>query len=449
LGSAEVVSPLRRLNRICWIFALAVFLINGVFLYQSLVEFPHTDEWGDFLEPRHFSRAFDWRWIFAPQNNHPRVLHALIKWLQLPIDGGSFVNLALFNFLVFAVSGLLLLRYLEKRFFVATGWLAIALASSLYWEVHTWPNQGFFTHFWACSCLAFALLCSESKWRNWAPVPAVFATLATSAGTVFALVFGANAAALALFQYRTPFQHKKAWNTLALGIPSLLVCALWHLFAQMDNVQKLISPFSLHFWNFYLNLISLPLSHESQGNWQGIILLLALVGFVVWEAPRIFRSEKKLKDFLFLFGLLGVFLASALGISAGRGEHLFMSKIPRYAGLLLPLFPITWVLFARWAMDSAFARNEKAGQALLYLGCCFFVLPWINNFDWKSEYETVRAAKLKCRSEIVDKMSHPEKFDFKQDFCGWMSAFEERFSRAEKIGEPFTIEVRKELMNAR
>lgn len=394
---ASAFGPAGWLNRSLWVVGYLAFVIHGWILSAHLVDLPYADEWTDFATARAFSPQLNFTWLFSTLQNHPRVLHCFLKWVDYYVTGGNYASFALFSFLCFAVGTAFLLRVLEKRFHIGLGIAFLLLASDRNYENHSWADQSFFFHYIFFTYLAF-FGCFQAGRRSWWGVPAILvAAFSTLGGLSSALVYvGATVGVALAHALKVPLVRKlegggtkPIYRRLTQAALVVAAIASWKIFGTFDNENPpLTPPWSLNFIERFLNTFSSGFGHEKFHDLQGIVLGAVFIAALYAVGKSLVRQNdpKKWASWLSVLCIAGALTLACAMTAIGRGyQPMWTSKLSRYAAFTLFVVPIWW-LFVREALDSVPARARWVAGALAF---CLLVLPFGNNYRFRRIYATI------------------------------------------------------------
>lgn|GEM_PF-6295352 len=366
-----------------------LFFAHALIFNHFLVDIPFSSDWTDLTQARGFSRELSWQWLFSTQNNHPRVLHTFLMWVNLALTGGDYTALMRFNFVCYVLGSAAILVSLQRRFAVGLGFVFALLASTKACENLFWANQSSFFQFIFFTYFGLALSLRKTWASLWSVPCILLALLSTASG------YGAGLIYLGL----NLFLVVRDWRDSALvsSIKYLLqvvivacVAVIWFRLASFDNsVEQLTMPWTVLFWQGFFNVLSHGFGYDSVTSVPGVLLfagLLAGYGLLAKDSVRAGRSAQD--SFLFLTAFMGCLLFAVCAVSAGRmALGLDFSKSLRYTMYTQFLVPVFWILITRLAEHMPLKLRTPVLVAA-FLAC---TVSFIDDLNWVKYYRAESA----------------------------------------------------------
>lgn len=433
--------PGRDTNQI--LNGLAILGFVGLYLYHFFVvwtyavDIPFWDEW-EMLRPGALSSNLNIPWLFAQHNEHRIATDKLFIWLLYRWNGWDIAVQQLFNFLIYGVLLLVVIRMARKIAPKMPLWAILAfvifLLSPINHENHLMAFQSSF-HFVVLFFLCAVLFLFDTKidangdatqsWKSLllGSLFAILSIYSLSSGllscAVLLLIFGVWKTQRA--RNATAVLQTREWRQfVTVGLLVGGAIALWFVGWHASTSQALkASPFSALFWVWFLNILSAGFGFAS----YSVVAGLACLVFVLAPFARpLLRSRSALRSrqtesseinaaatnaaATNAFGLwapsaitLGL-LAVLLFITSGRiGYGLPASKTPRYTefvSLLIPLAAAAWYQFIE-------SDKRRVGVvAALWAFCFLSFLPTWSYFRYYPDQYLERAAGAACTDKYYE-----------------------------------------------
>jgi hypothetical protein len=341
------------------LICVALYFFNAYAIYKYSVNVPYWDDWAMFSGDNH-PASIDLTWLNALHNEHRIATYKFMVWLQFQINGWNYTLNLLFNLVVFG----LLLAYLVRVAHKTTPYLPlwvffgfiIFLLSPINWFSHFSAMQLAFHlyllfFFIACDCL----FDDRQRFRELliGCLAMVLCIYSTAGGVVTSLVM---MGAFCLFKggriYRASGKDRPRelfQLLLVFGIAAIAFAAWMIGYVKPAHHPALVYPYTLQFWNYLANLISLGFGFMRVSSGPGALCLLIVI---IPICGKIWNERHNLSrlPWTALALTLGL-LANAATTAMGRaGFGLAQAKSDRYVELVLPLLLISvcnWALFLR------------------------------------------------------------------------------------------------------
>lgn len=382
-----------------WVLGGILFLAHWLIFNHFLVDIPFSSDWTDLTSARGFSRELSWQWLFSTQNNHPRVLHTFLMWVNLMLTDGDYTALMRFNFVCYVAGSAAILVSLQRRFAVGLGFVFAVLASTKACENLFWANQSSFFHFIFFTYFGLALALRRTWSSLWSVPCILLAFFSTASG------YGAGLIYLSL----NLLLAGRAWNEsarltairhLAQGAAVAVTAVLWFQWGAFDNsVEELTLPWTILFWQGFLNVFSHGFGYDTVSSLPGLVLFAGLIVGLFAFSRSLPASRAEQDSFLLLTGFMGCLLFAACAISAGRmALGLGFSKSPRYTMYTQFLVPVFWIFFSRFAGE----LRPKVKKVVLLAGFSACTVSFIDDLNWLKYYRNESAD----RRAIVEVVRH-------------------------------------------
>jgi hypothetical protein len=377
---------MRRFNQAAWVLALAALAIHFLAVISYSVNVPFWDEW-DVLRPGALDRELHWSWLFSFHNTHRNVPTYFSIWALDRVGGWNLNAQAALNFLVYGLLTVGALRFLERRFQVGLGALALFAASGIADESHIHPFNGCWTFYILFFFLAGALALRRDGWAWLSPLAAALSIYSMFSGWVCGAVFVLMALALARLR------PELRWRHLAHAAITAVALGLWFIGYPGQN-DPLLMPWEKAFWIHFGNLLALGMGYHEHNALPGVVLFaltLVLIGLAGLRALR--EDSGSREQWVILAGLLGGFLAAMGAISAARGwAGPGGAKSGRYAETVLFILPLTWTLLRLQLRHWCRIRAVELGAVAL--AGVALLAPLADEFDYTAVYAPQQARRI-------------------------------------------------------
>ena len=385
---------LEKADRSLWILGTLLHSIQLFYIVNYAVNVPVADEW-EALRPGNLERTLNWSWLFQLHNEHRIVPTKILTWILLRVSDLNIVSQIYFNYFVFLVLAILVVRGFTRYFQVPGGFLFCLLSASLLHENHMWAFQSQF-HFFLLFFVSSLLCLSKSNaMRYFGPLFA--------AASVFS--FGSGVVCAVFVVFYCAFQSIRVRKEKVFYLSScafiILAIAQWSWgFHKNPGHPDLAFPWTFSFWQHYLNALSLGFGFTELSILPGAVLLVLLVVAGLYLFSLEFKASpfshapernRYLSLFVFLLGIGGAVAAVSMA-RAGFGQG--QAKSSRYAEisimLLIPLWVASWKYFSTSPIRKLFHQkvfpnfNAQAQNVVfaLVMGA-LFLAPYSHSFQWK------------------------------------------------------------------
>jgi hypothetical protein len=380
---------------------LALYFFNAYAIYKHSVNVPFWDDWAMFGGGANHPASLDLSWLHAQHNEHRIATYKFLVWLQFKINGWNYTGSL---FLSLAIFGLLLgylVRLVHKIIPDLPLWVVfsftIFLLSPINWFSHFTAMQLAFHlyllfFFIACDCL----FDDRQRYRELliAGVAMVLCIYSTAGGVVTSLVMvGAFSIFKGVRIHRAAREDRTReffqW-LLILGIAGAAFASWIIGYVKPWHHPALVYPYTLQFWIYLVNLISIGFGFMSVSFGLGVLCFLIVIIPIcaeIWK-QRHNLSRLSWKAKVLTLGLL----ANAASTSMGRaGFGVGQAKSDRYVELVLPLLLIS---VCNWALLLRHQRRVCAAVLWVLWICC--AVSFARKWDF-GVYKTVSAGRLEGR----------------------------------------------------
>lgn len=363
---------------------LSLYFFHAYAIARYSVNVPFWDDWAMFEAGNH-PASIDLSWLHAQHNEHRIATYKFVVWLQFQIDGwnyttGLFINLAIFGVLLVYLVRLIRKISPDLPLWVSLGFV-IFLLSPINWFSHFSAMQLAF-HFYllfffvACDCL----FDGRQRFREllMGCLAMVLCIYSTAGGVVTSLVvLGAYAVFKGMQIYRTTGRDRRRefyQLLLVIGVGAVAIASWIIGYVKPAHHPALAYPYTLQFWVYLANLISLGFGFMRVSAGPGILGTLIVI-FPICGAVWMHRRNLSALSWTALVLTLGL-LANAASTAIGRaGFGVGQAKSDRYVELVLPLLLIS---VCNWALLLRRQKNLRiAVLAALWLLCALtFARKW-------------------------------------------------------------------------
>ncbi len=386
---------LKPINAYLHGIGLVLFLLHLIVLMSYSLNIPMFDEWG-FLENDALSKTLSIPWLFELNNEHRIVLTKLQTWLLYRFGGWNLNTNVMINFIIYAGFAFLLVRTLEEKYNVSLGFVLILAASALPWGNHYHPFQSQFHFFLICFFPAVMTALRYDRWNNAGPAFAVIGAYSFSAGVICAIVYIGFLIVLA--RSRRSMRSRYIIHAAATGV----AIGVWFIgFHTNPAHPALIMPWQhTLFWDHFLNAISTGFGYESLSNIPGTLALSATIGLSIRQIVKARGlSESQRSNYIALFVIILGILGSLASISTARAAFgPAQAKTSRYTEISMLLIPLMWILIV--------SASRELPRLLSKIACALallaIIVPFYNDFGWKSVYSKELEKKLATRQCLGD-----------------------------------------------
>jgi len=367
----------RWLLKIPFLVCIALFVFHGYVVQKYAVNIPYWDDWAMFSGDDH-PASIDFSWLRAQHNEHRMATTKSLNWLQFQLNGWNYPVNLLINYVLYG--GLL----------VCLVWLArgpaapvpmwamlgftIFLLSPINWFNHFMAMQSAF-HFYV---LFFFLACGflfdeRQRFRELllACLAAVLCTYSLAGGFVSTLFLLVAFCCFKVMRARQAIAKERRRELLQLILVVGIVggaLIIWTIgYVKPPHHPAIVYPYTLKFWLFFINLVSLAFGIMRISTVAGILCLLIVLTPVCGEIWKRRRDLSKLRwaPYVAVFGIF----ANLASISAGRaGFGLGLAKSDRYFEFVMALVLLSVINWAVFLRDKR--RLKIAVLAGLWLLCC-------------------------------------------------------------------------------
>lgn len=383
-------------NESFYFWATILFLvIQGVIIAITSVNIPAGDEW-ESLKPGALPSGFSWDYIFSFLNEHRGIFTRLQNYVFFELTGWNMIYQILFNYIVFCGLVLFLIYFQKKYIKDATKgiWvLLFFLTSPLIVDNHNWAIQSFFHYCELFGVLAIFYATREkiSTSDFWlAALFAAFSTYAFAAGMFFGLTV---LIVLAYRLWREPGAEiaSKCFKVLSM---MMLVGSMgaWFIGYHKNPAHpEFVWPYSLDFWYFFSNLVSLGFGYRTPNILIAFIALALVVTVLLRSLKNAFSFKQAYVSFAF-FASVAILMALGSIALSRTGFGLGQAKTSRYSELGILFVPFIGWLWWRLAQESEFYR--KNFKYLIWFIC----LGFIGNYSYGTYFRVQedRLGAVKC-----------------------------------------------------
>ncbi|HEY0003460.1 MAG TPA: hypothetical protein VGB17_01525 [Pyrinomonadaceae bacterium] len=392
---------------------ISLFFFHFYMVVKHSVNVPFWDEW-DLLHADGLPAGLHPRWLFSFHNEHRIVLTRLVHWLSFQLLGLNLRIQIIFNFAIFGLVLLLIVRFARRTGAPAPMWVLfsflIFLLSANNHENHLWAFQSSYHFFVLFFLMAAYFLFREEQRRTSllaGTVSAILSAYSLGGGEASALVL---LALFCIFKLERLFssaepRRRELVQLLLVAVPLTLALAFWFTgFQKAPQIPPLTWPHTILFWRFLATLVSLAFGFDYvKGDRDALCLLfvLAPVAGEIWKR----RGRLPASSWAVFAVMLGT-LGSLGSISVGRaGFGLVEGRFARYfeAGMLLvPFSVLAWSIFLR-----EWPRLKIAALISLWLLC---MVGFRDNWRQFRAYELIaghRRAGLECTRQYYEQGGEP------------------------------------------
>ena len=364
-----------------WLTLIALYVYQFVLIYKYSVDIPFKDEWVYFKpgHPLRLPESLNLNWLFTRISEHTIVMTNLLTWLNFKMFGLDFFKQKIFNFIIFGVLLLAMIRLKDRiigrssfRIFPA---FLFFLLSPIAVENHTWGFQSQIH----LVLLFFVLMLIYMKDERLSAVgttiflsASILAIYSFAAGVILALIclIFRNLHIVSLIAKNEIGKRAGLLNAATCSVIIGGIIALWFTgYEKPDYIPPGIWPTEAAFWDYYLNMLSFGFGFDSQNLLPGVIfLILSLLPVVLLFTRRLDA------DVICISAAIIAVLAVLASISFGRAS-LGGAKTSRYVEISFLLIP--FVAMAWWLpLKSSLAKNLVL--SLLWISCfCSYLDNWI------------------------------------------------------------------------
>jgi hypothetical protein len=382
-----------------WLLGGVTFVVHGLIFNHFLVDIPFSSDWTDLTAARGFSRELSWQWLFSTQNNHPRLLHTFLMWVNLALTDGDYTALMRFNFACYVMGSAAILISLQRRFAIGLGFVFALLASTKSCENLFWANQSSFFQFIFFTYFGLALSLRPTWASLWSLPCIVLAFFSTASGYGAGLLYLTLNTFLAARTWRESLRLQAIKHVVQAALVAAVAVAWFKLGAFDNSVEQLTMPWTLLFWQGFFNIFSHGFGYDTVVSLPGLVLFGGLVTgcFAMLRSSMHARAEQD--AFLFLTAFMGCLLFAVCAVSAGRmALGLEFSKSLRYTMYTQFLVPVFWIFFVRLAGSF----KPRFGKAVLVSGFLACTVSFIDDLNWVKYYRAENAD----RRAIADVVQH-------------------------------------------
>ena len=347
------------------LFIMAYFYHLSV-IWVSAVDVPWMDEWEAISGYRQFNLASEewWRYLFFHHletrmlftnlqtkllhliNGWDNRFHVLIPYLVWGMILGTFYKLFRKN--------------CETKHFWPFFLGMFCLLSPRFWEAHAWGQQSH-NHYSILFLIwgVLGLLDRESSLVKFlcSTLFLGFSIFSFSRGVASTLVFVPLAGLFYFLRYRELANPKFIWRggivVLFISICYLVNFGVFLLEPLPRPHAGLTMPWTIEFWDYYLNLTALIFGYKPLNALVGAVSIALCVGPIYVLISEKKFDLSKISDHQWqLLSLIIVWLGTLGAVAMGRASFpVETSKLSRYAfasGLILPVVMILYLQSSNW-----------------------------------------------------------------------------------------------------
>lgn len=365
------------LPKIPFLVCIALFVLHGYVVQKHAVNIPYWDDWAMFSGDNH-PASIDLRWLQAQHNEHRIATTKSLNWLQFQVNGWNIrVNLAI-NFVLYGGLLVCLVWFARGPSPPLPTWAILAftifLLSPINWFNHAMAMQSAF-HF---CVLFFFLACGflfdeRQRFRELflACLAAVLCIYSLAGGWVSTLVLLVAFCIFKVLRARQAIDQARRRELLQLILVGGIVGSaliFWTIgYVKPPYHPAIVYPYTVEFWLFFLNLVSLAFGFMRISTVVGILCLLIILAPICGEVWKRRRDVAKLR-WAPCVAVLGIF-ANVASITAGRaGFGLGLAKTDRYFEFVMALVLLSVINWAVFLHDQR--RLRITVLAGLWILCC-------------------------------------------------------------------------------
>lgn len=399
-STARIFSRLKLkswLPKIPFLACIALFVFHGYVVQKYAVNIPYWDDWAMFRGDNH-PASIDLSWLQAQHNEHRIATTKSLVWLQFQLNGWNYPVNLLINFVIYGGLLVCLVWFARGPTPPVPTWAILAftifLLSPINWFNHFMAMQSAF-HF---SVLFFFLTCGflfdeRQRFRELvlACLAAVLCTYSLAGGFVSTLFLLVAFCCFKVMRARQAIDKERGRELLQLilvvGIVGS-VLIIWTIgYVKPSRHPAIVYPYTVKFWLFFVNLVSLAFGFMRVSTVIGILCLLIVLAPICGEIWKHRRDLSKLRwaPYVAVFGIF----ANIASISTGRaGFGLEQAKTDRYFEFVMALVLLSVINWAVFLRDKR--RLKIAVLVGLWILCCAsFARKW----DFRP-YRTASAQRL-------------------------------------------------------
>ncbi len=381
-----------------------IAIIHFYYVVTNAVDVPHMDEW-NFFFAKYLSTDFSLRWLFSLHNEHRIVLTKLYTVLLFHLNRYDISVQIILNFLFFLVLIISFIYALRKTIQIPLNllWImCIPLLSPMAYENHLWGFQSQF-HFFLFSLFWSSYLFLKSQETRHSNLFYLLGAVISGLG-IYSFSLGVICAIVVCIiflckQYLTAERGKEIWVRPAIAMIPIVAILLWLIgFHKNPGHPDIVFPWSIRFYNFYINIISLGFGITGVSLFKSLLSTFFVIGVTMLGMTKL-RNRSEHRLWVPVTINLSLLLALAF-ITMGRtGFDIGHAKSSRYAEISLFMFPTT--LSIGWLL----LENKPLLRTKYYLFLiALVILCFANNFNFSGygEIKKIRIDNLKCIADFLD-----------------------------------------------